>query len=139
MLSWDDYEEPAPEPVVALHAQAQSPRDDRIERAAVAPAPTAAPVASRTVAATPPSTGAAHAEVELPKTQGAMPDATALQKAQAAVAALDPKAEFRAIEGSLERVTVDQKRMINCRADLNQLVPFKYEWAWQKYLDGCAN
>ncbi|MCY4276636.1 MAG: ribonucleotide-diphosphate reductase subunit beta [Gammaproteobacteria bacterium] len=40
---------------------------------------------------------------------------------------------------SLERVTVDQKRMINCRADLNQLVPFKYQWAWQKYLDGCAN
>ena len=29
-----------------------------------------------------------------------------------------------------ERVTVDQKRMI---------VPFKYDWAWQKYLDGCAN
>ena len=40
---------------------------------------------------------------------------------------------------NLERVTVDQKAMINCRADLNQLVPFKYEWAWQKYLDGCAN
>ncbi len=38
-----------------------------------------------------------------------------------------------------QRVTVDQKRMINCRADLNQLVPFKYDWAWQKYLDGCAN
>lgn len=37
------------------------------------------------------------------------------------------------------RITVDQKRMINCRADLNQLVPFKYDWAWQKYLDGCAN
>ncbi|MFZ4969140.1 ribonucleotide-diphosphate reductase subunit beta, partial [Pseudomonas sp. Mn2068] len=33
----------------------------------------------------------------------------------------------------------DEKRMINCRADLNQLVPFKYDWAWQKYLDGCAN
>ena len=29
--------------------------------------------------------------------------------------------------------------MINARADLNQLVPFKYDWAWQKYLDGCAN
>ena len=29
--------------------------------------------------------------------------------------------------------------MINCRADLNQLVPFKYDWAWQKYLDGSAN
>ncbi len=38
-----------------------------------------------------------------------------------------------------ERVTVDDKQMINCRADLNQLVPFKYDWAWQKYLDGCAN
>jgi ribonucleoside-diphosphate reductase beta chain len=40
---------------------------------------------------------------------------------------------------SHERVTVDQKAMINCRADLNQLVPFKYAWAWQKYLDACAN
>lgn len=39
----------------------------------------------------------------------------------------------------MSRVTVDQKMMINCRADLNQLVPLKYDWAWQKYLDGCAN
>ena len=38
-----------------------------------------------------------------------------------------------------ERISVDDKQMINCRADLNQLVPFKYKWAWQKYLDGCAN
>ncbi|WP_078118857.1 ribonucleotide-diphosphate reductase subunit beta [Thiosocius teredinicola] len=37
------------------------------------------------------------------------------------------------------RIRVDDKKIINCRADLNQLVPFKYEWAWQKYLDGCAN
>ena len=37
------------------------------------------------------------------------------------------------------RISVDDKRMINCRADLNQLVPFKYRWAWQKYLDACAN
>ncbi|MCH9692040.1 MAG: ribonucleotide-diphosphate reductase subunit beta [Gammaproteobacteria bacterium] len=41
--------------------------------------------------------------------------------------------------GNKNRVTVEEKRMINCRADLNQLVPFKYDWAWQKYLDGCAN
>ena len=34
---------------------------------------------------------------------------------------------------------VGDKQMINARADLNQLVPFKYDWAWQKYLDGCAN
>ena len=37
------------------------------------------------------------------------------------------------------RVQVDQKMMINCKADLNQLVAFKYDWAWQKYLDGSAN
>ena len=37
------------------------------------------------------------------------------------------------------RVQVGQKAMINSKADLNQLVPFKYKWAWQKYLDGSAN
>ena len=37
------------------------------------------------------------------------------------------------------RIQVDDKRIINCRADLNQLVPFKYKWAWQKYLDACNN
>ncbi len=37
------------------------------------------------------------------------------------------------------RITVDEKRIINCRADLNQLVPFKYDWAWKKYLAACAN
>ncbi len=43
------------------------------------------------------------------------------------------------VEFGADRLTVDDKRMINCRADLNQLVPFKYTWAWQKYLDACAN
>jgi len=43
------------------------------------------------------------------------------------------------VEFGAGRVTVDDKQMINCRADVNQLVPFKYQWAWQKYLDGCAN
>ncbi|MCO6441739.1 MAG: ribonucleotide-diphosphate reductase subunit beta, partial [Nitrococcus mobilis] len=37
------------------------------------------------------------------------------------------------------RIRVDDKRIINCRADLNQLVPFKYHWAWEKYLQGSAN
>ena len=37
------------------------------------------------------------------------------------------------------RVQVDDKAMINCRADLNQVVPIKYQWAWEKYLAGCAN
>jgi len=46
---------------------------------------------------------------------------------------------LESIEMGAERIQVDDKRMINCRSDLNQLVPFKYDWAWQKYLDGCAN
>ena len=62
-----------------------------------------------------------------------------VDQARANVAALDPSEGEASLAGATERVTVDQKRMINCRADLNQLVPFKYEWAWQKYLDGCAN
>ena len=56
----------------------------------------------------------------------------------AVAARLDCESDEMEMESG-ERVTVDQKRMINCRADLNQLVPFKYDWAWQKYLDGCAN
>ncbi len=43
------------------------------------------------------------------------------------------------IEMGAERIQVDDKKIINCRADLNQLFPLKYDWAWQKYLDGCAN
>jgi Ribonucleotide reductase, beta subunit len=37
------------------------------------------------------------------------------------------------------RVRVEDKRVINGSADVNQLVPFKYTWAWEKYLAGCAN
>ncbi|MEJ2115173.1 MAG: ribonucleotide-diphosphate reductase subunit beta [Gammaproteobacteria bacterium] len=46
---------------------------------------------------------------------------------------------LESIEMGASRIQVDDKKIINCRADLNQLVPFKYEWAWQKYLDGCSN
>ncbi|MDI1361409.1 ribonucleotide-diphosphate reductase subunit beta [Methylotenera sp.] len=37
------------------------------------------------------------------------------------------------------RVNASDKRMINGQTDVNQLVPFKYHWAWDKYLAGCAN
>ncbi|WP_370932000.1 ribonucleotide-diphosphate reductase subunit beta [Bartonella sp. DGB1] len=43
------------------------------------------------------------------------------------------------IDSSGGRVTVDEKRMINARADVNQLLPLKYHWAWEKYLAGCNN
>ena len=39
-----------------------------------------------------------------------------------------------------KRVQVDQKRLINCnQVDVNQLMPLKYSWAWEHYLNGCAN
>ena len=62
-----------------------------------------------------------------------------IQQATTDLESLDISAGVEELEGSAVRVKVDDKRMINCRADLNQLVPFKYDWAWQKYLDGCAN
>ena len=60
-------------------------------------------------------------------------------QAKQAIEVLDTKEGEEELEGLAGRVQVDDKAMINCRADLNQLVPFKYDWAWQKYLDGSAN
>ena len=37
------------------------------------------------------------------------------------------------------RISADDKRVINGQTDVNQLVPFKYKWAWEKYLSACAN
>jgi ribonucleoside-diphosphate reductase beta chain len=42
-------------------------------------------------------------------------------------------------EQRLRRINVADKRIINGQTDVNQLVPFKYKWAWEKYLAGCAN
>ncbi|CAM0117521.1 ribonucleotide-diphosphate reductase subunit beta [Rhabdochlamydiaceae symbiont of Dictyostelium giganteum] len=39
-----------------------------------------------------------------------------------------------------QRVDADLKRLINCSTvDVNQLMPLKYKWAWEHYLNGCAN
>lgn len=64
----------------------------------------------------------------------------AIGRARARLARMDMSEAQAELEGEAKaRVHVGQKQMINARADLNQLVPFKYDWAWQKYLDGCAN
>jgi ribonucleoside-diphosphate reductase beta chain len=42
--------------------------------------------------------------------------------------------------GADKRVSVSEKRLINCnQVDVNQLMPLKYKWAWEHYLNGCAN
>jgi ribonucleoside-diphosphate reductase beta chain len=48
-------------------------------------------------------------------------------------------AEAPAAVADLRRIRVEDKRIINASTDVNQLVPFKYKWAWDKYLSGCAN
>ncbi|NOV27345.1 ribonucleotide-diphosphate reductase subunit beta [Cupriavidus necator] len=76
----------------------------------------------------------------------------ALQPAAAATAdqqgVLPPSATQAGILGnnpnaaaaqSNRRVNAADKRVINGSTDVNQLVPFKYKWAWEKYLAGCAN
>ena len=54
----------------------------------------------------------------------------------AAYAAPESSTSNRADE---RRVNVADKRIINGQTDVNQLVPFKYKWAWEKYLATCAN
>jgi ribonucleoside-diphosphate reductase beta chain len=60
------------------------------------------------------------------------------QPSAADIAGPDPTGLGTITRGAA-RVRVDDKAMVNCRADVNQLLPLKYRWAWQKYLSGCNN
>ena len=64
-------------------------------------------------------------------------DATAATAAISAAYASSPIKPLLA--EAARRVRADDKRIINGRTDVNQLVPFKYKWAWEKYLATCAN
>ena len=97
-----------------------------------APASTAAP-SSRDARAVSPSLQTAVAA------QPALQPATSLQTHMAAVAAVAAKAASSVVASSTRRVNVAEKRIINGQTDVNQLVPFKYKWAWEKYLATCAN
>src|SRR3982751_3860828 len=62
----------------------------------------------------------------------------------ASVSALVPVAQVAvhadpAAADGFRRIRVEDKRIINGKTDVNQLVPFKYKWAWEKYLASCAN
>ena len=116
MLTWDDYNQ----------------EDSMAATAAPEPAVVAAAAAAQeVVTASEPAAAAEPASAE--------PLPEAMQAAEAVIANMDASAGVEELEMGASRLSVDEKAMINCRADLNQLVPFKYDWAWQKYLDGCAN
>ena len=156
MLSWDDYNDNDDKPIPATVPQmAQPPAAEPVrcqlpepvvEAAIVAPEPAADTgssaldaLAGAPSAEDPVRTNLAEPVATPPAAATAIEagEASAMAEAEASVAELD--APMASDSEAYSRVTVDQKRMINCRADLNQLVPFKYDWAWQKYLDGCAN
>lgn len=129
MLNWDDYKE---EDTVSAPAEPK------------AAAPEVAKASLNTLNAETPKQAAPaveEPEVTYEASKEPMPAdaAEAIALAQKAIAEMDPTLGLEELEIGAERIEVDDKRMINCRADLNQLVPFKYDWAWQKYLDGCAN
>ena len=115
MLTWDDYNQ----------------EDSMAATAAAEPAVVAAAAAAQEVVTAPEPAASEPAPAE--------PSPEAMQAAEAVIANMDASAGVEELEMGASRVSVDEKAMINCRADLNQLVPFKYDWAWQKYLDGCAN
>lgn len=124
MLNWDD-------PLAGLAAKPmQAPLFPAIEpEAAPAPAPVAPPVQRR----------------DFDRVDTSPTALTPVAPAKAAplpapvVPANHGATGLESIEMGAKRIQVDDKKIINCRADLNQLVPFKYKWAWQKYLDACAN
>ncbi len=53
--------------------------------------------------------------------------------------ALPQQREPQATQPAPQRVKASDKRIINGQTDVNQLVPFKYKWAWEKYLSACSN
>ncbi|WP_296698385.1 ribonucleotide-diphosphate reductase subunit beta [Thiocapsa sp. UBA6158] len=76
---------------------------------------------------------------ELPIGDTLLPAETRMQRPHPDEDIVGGATGLESLEMGAGRVRVDDKKIINCHADLNQLVPFKYEWAWQKYLDACAN
>jgi len=142
MISWDDFHENE------KRTEKTSPAAPRVAQATASAATTPAPTV------VPADVPAAELNVRGLETPAAVVNeaisrvstnlntevsGSAHERAAAALAKLDSAPGLEELEMGAERIQVDDKRMINCRADLNQLVPFKYEWAWQKYLDGCAN
>jgi ribonucleoside-diphosphate reductase beta chain len=115
MLNWDDEPATTKTNVSAATARHSAP-------AASAPHPAVVMNAVKHPAAVPP--------VPMPEEFRLKPTQSKVEHGHTGLENLDMGAR---------RIQVDDKKIINCRADLNQLVPFKYKWAWEKYLAACNN
>ncbi|WP_269914957.1 ribonucleotide-diphosphate reductase subunit beta [Acinetobacter sp. HY1485] len=125
ILSWDDFEDDS-------KTQTKSTESKSVE-------PQKAPEQKVVSHSQPSSSDMADSESARTHQTTTNHSTDSLVRASEALKNLDVAPGLEELEMGAGRVEVDDKAMINCRADLNQLVPFKYEWAWQKYLDGCAN
>ncbi|MEE8079791.1 MAG: ribonucleotide-diphosphate reductase subunit beta [Pseudomonadales bacterium] len=141
MLSWDDYNDEAGE-VSAAWQPVLDNASALVDESAPGEIVMREPAADTSVSLAKPARLAAQEAARIASSRELKTNLEAPITVESA-AAFDKAASLDApmVDDATQhsRVTVDQKRMINCRADLNQLVPFKYDWAWQKYLDGCAN
>ncbi len=87
------------------------------------------------------SATAAKPPVQMPPAMGSVASGFAAPASQGLYQqAARPVVQQPAAEGAKAgRVNAADKRVINGTTDVNQLVPFKYKWAWEKYLSQCAN
>ena len=109
MLTWEDDATPSPQPASMTSG---SPANRSMELPPLQVQPVASTLARFDDAALTPATPAVSSNAR----STAAPAAT-----------------------SMRRVNAADKRIINGSTDVNQLVPFKYKWAWEKYLATCAN
>ena len=133
MLSWDDYHTDE-----AIPTSTSASMQNTAEAIAAPEAATSAAIRTEPAAAKP------TLVVDIPEpvetiVETAKSEPGVASSASQALGDIDVAPGLEELEMGAARLSVDEKAMINCRADLNQLVPFKYDWAWQKYIDGCAN
>ncbi|HEX7640245.1 MAG TPA: ribonucleotide-diphosphate reductase subunit beta [Burkholderiaceae bacterium] len=98
--------------------------------------PNGAPAIDRDARMAPPSFREAQRQSAPVLTQAV--DARAVPASEPQVSPATSAATLHA-KNSARRVVASEKRIINGQTDVNQLVPFKYKWAWEKYLATCAN
>ena len=87
----------------------------------------------------PPSGPTADRFANLSSFNSAPPATPSSPVMSASTVASSAAAPASAPSGTARRVNAADKRIINGQTDVNQLVPFKYKWAWEKYLATCAN
>ncbi len=85
---------------------------------------------------TAPTAPLAGGSADAPSVDGALAQAVGLS----ALAVNDhPSARLAGEAVRLEPVRAEDKRVVNGQADINQLAPFKYPWAWKYFLNANKN